>query len=80
MPPFMSAAAGGRGKTEMWHIVSAEPGAHILLGLKPGADKKAFLAGLENDTLEVPVSASFRFMQVTPSSSRRELRTPSALE
>jgi mannose-6-phosphate isomerase len=45
-------AAGGRGKTEMWHIVSAEPGAHILLGLKPGADKDAFLAGLKNQTLE----------------------------
>jgi mannose-6-phosphate isomerase len=45
-------AAGGRGKTEMWHVVSAEPGAHILLGLKPGVDKKAFLAGLENQTLE----------------------------
>jgi mannose-6-phosphate isomerase len=55
-------AAGGRGKTEMWHIVSAEPGARILLGLKPGVDKKAFLAGLENRTLEslfqpVPVQA-----------------------
>lgn len=45
-------AAGGRGKTEMWHIVSAERGARILLGLKPGVDKKAFLAGLQNHTLE----------------------------
>ncbi len=45
-------AAGGRGKTEMWHIVSAEPEARILLGLKPGVDHKAFLAGLENHTLE----------------------------
>jgi mannose-6-phosphate isomerase len=45
-------AAGGRGKTEMWHIVSADPDAHILLGLKPGADKKAFLSGLEKQTLE----------------------------
>ena len=45
-------AAGGRGKTEMWHIVSAEPDAQILLGLKPGVDKKAFLDGLENHTLE----------------------------
>ena len=45
-------AAGGRGKTEMWHFVSAEPGAHILLGLKPGANKKAFLEGLENHTME----------------------------
>jgi mannose-6-phosphate isomerase len=45
-------AAGGRGKTEMWHIVSAEPDARILLGLKPGSDKKAFLAGLNDHTLE----------------------------
>jgi mannose-6-phosphate isomerase len=45
-------AAGGRGKTEMWHIVSAERDAHILLGLKPGVDRKSFLIGLENHTLE----------------------------
>src|SRR5882724_9152256 len=45
-------AAGGHGKTEMWHIVSAEPGARILMGLKHGVDKKDFLAGLENQTLE----------------------------
>lgn len=45
-------AAGGRGKTEMWHIVSAEPDARILLGLKPGSDKQAFLAGLNDQTLE----------------------------
>jgi mannose-6-phosphate isomerase len=56
-------AAGGRGKTEMWHIVSAEPNAYILLGLKPGVDKRAFLAALKNRALEavfqrVPVHAS----------------------
>jgi mannose-6-phosphate isomerase len=45
-------ATGGRGKTEMWYIVSAEPSARILLGLKPGVDKQAFLAGLQNHTLE----------------------------
>ncbi|HEY1925242.1 MAG TPA: type I phosphomannose isomerase catalytic subunit [Candidatus Acidoferrum sp.] len=55
-------AAGGRGKTEMWHIVSADPGSHLLLGLKPGADKKAFLAGLKDNSLEslfqtVPIRA-----------------------
>jgi len=44
--------AGGRGKTEMWHIVSARPEASLLLGLKPGTTKDAFLAGLENHTLE----------------------------
>jgi len=55
-------AAGGRGKTEMWHIVFADPGSHLLLGLKPGADKKAFLAGLKDNSLEslfqtVPIRA-----------------------
>ena len=45
-------AAGGRGKTEMWHAVSAEPGAQVLIGLKPGVDKQKFLAALEAQTLE----------------------------
>jgi mannose-6-phosphate isomerase len=45
-------AAGGRGKTEMWHVVSAEPGASLLVGLKPGVTKQQFLSGLENHTLE----------------------------
>ncbi len=45
-------SAGGRGKTEMWHVVSAKPEASLLLGLKPGTTKEAFLAGLENQTLE----------------------------
>ena len=47
------AAAGGRGKTEMWHVVSAEPGAQVFIGLKAGTTKKEFSAatgkrGLEN--------------------------------
>ena len=45
-------AAGGRGKTEMWHIVFAEPGAALLLGLKPGVTREAFLEGLANNTVE----------------------------
>ena len=44
--------AGGRGKTEMWHFVSTEQNAQILLGLKPGVDKPAFLEGLKKQTLE----------------------------
>jgi mannose-6-phosphate isomerase len=28
-------AAGGRGKTEMWYVVHARPGAEVLAGLKP---------------------------------------------
>jgi mannose-6-phosphate isomerase len=45
-------AAGGRGKTEMWHIFSAEPGARLLAGLKPGTTKEKFSAALANDGLE----------------------------
>jgi len=45
-------AAGGRGKTEMWHVVSAKPAASLLVGLKPGVTKEQFLKGLEDHTLE----------------------------
>ena len=45
-------AAGGRGKSEMWHTVSAESGARVLVGLKPGADKEKFLRSLAAHTLE----------------------------
>ncbi len=45
-------AAGGRGKTEMWHVVSAEPHAKVLVGLRPHVDKEAFLQGLAAHQLE----------------------------
>lgn len=45
-------AAGGRGKTEMWHAVSADPGAQVFVGLKPGVDKKKFLGALAENKLE----------------------------
>ncbi len=45
-------AAGGRGKTEMWYVVSAEPGARLLAGLKLGETKERFRAALADHTLE----------------------------
>lgn len=45
-------AAGGHGKTEMWHAVSAEPGARVLVGLIPNADEERFLKAIETQTLE----------------------------
>ena len=45
-------AAGGRGKTEMWHIVSAEPRAELLIGLKPGVTREMFVEGIARDTVE----------------------------
>jgi mannose-6-phosphate isomerase len=46
------AAAGGRGKTEMWHVVSAKPGAELLLGLKHGTNKKDLSAALGSQAVE----------------------------
>jgi mannose-6-phosphate isomerase len=45
-------AAGGRGKTEMWHIVCAKPGAELLIGLKPGVAREAFVEGVARNTVE----------------------------
>jgi len=45
-------AAGGRGKTEIWHVVQAEPGAHVLIGAKPGISKQTFLDAIASKTLE----------------------------
>ncbi len=45
-------AAGGRGKTEMWHIVGAKPGAELLIGLKPGVSREEFIRGVADGTVE----------------------------
>jgi mannose-6-phosphate isomerase len=45
-------AAGGKGKTEMWHAIYAETGASVLVGLVPKADKGGFIKATEDRTLE----------------------------
>ena len=40
------------GKTEMWHAVSANPGATLLLGLAPEVDRKQFQSAIEKRSLE----------------------------
>lgn len=45
-------AAGGSGKTEMWHVLAAKPGAHLLLGAKPGTNKLTFREALVANKLE----------------------------
>lgn len=59
-------AAGGKGKTEMWYVIAAEPGTKVLVGLKPGVDKQKFLAALSGGTVEellpaLPVRAGDTF-------------------
>lgn len=45
-------ATGGRGKTEMWHVISAEPDAQVLIGLVPKADQESFVKAIETKALE----------------------------
>ena len=45
-------AAGGRGKTEMWHILSTQPGAELLIGLKPGVTKEVFRESIAKGNVE----------------------------
>jgi mannose-6-phosphate isomerase len=44
--------AGGRGKTEMWHVVSAKPGATLLAGLRAGVTRESFAAAIADGTVE----------------------------
>lgn len=46
------AARGGRGKTEMWHVLFARPGAELMVNLRPGITPAAFRAALEDGTIE----------------------------
>jgi mannose-6-phosphate isomerase len=56
------AAAGGRGKTEMWYTVNARPGAEVLAGLRREVTRESFERAIadgnaENALLHVPMSA-----------------------
>ena len=41
-----------RGKTEMWYIVDARPGAELIMGLVPGTDMKTFRAAVRAGKFE----------------------------
>lgn len=43
---------GGRGKTEMWYILRAQPGAEVLAGLKQEITRDFFRRAIENGTAE----------------------------
>lgn len=45
-PADVAAELGGEPKTEMWVVLDAEPGAHVLLGLRRGVGREAFEAAL----------------------------------
>ncbi|MBQ8525731.1 MAG: class I mannose-6-phosphate isomerase [Clostridia bacterium] len=43
---------GSLGKTEMWYVVDAKPGAKLVYGLKDGVTREQFAEAIENSTLE----------------------------
>lgn len=57
---------GELGKTEMWYILDAKPGAKIIYGLKPGVDRAQLAEAIEHGRVmdclqEVPVEAGDAF-------------------
>lgn len=42
---------GSKGKTEMWYVVAADPGAHLLAGLKEAITPEEYARRVANDTI-----------------------------
>ncbi len=71
-------AEGGHGKTEMWHILRAEPGATLALGI-PRAHYRASGCGKRHSAARSSaLFAGSRFAPARPSSRRPGSSTPSA--
>lgn len=49
---YAMANEGEQGKTEMWYIVHAKPGAKLVYGLKEGISKECFKKAIEKDQIE----------------------------
>jgi mannose-6-phosphate isomerase len=49
---YAKAIENSRGKTEMWHILSAKPGSTIALGFKESVTKDQIRAAIEDKTVE----------------------------
>jgi mannose-6-phosphate isomerase len=45
-------AAGGRGKTEMWYVIRAQPDAEVMVGLRTSATKENFQRAIHDGTAE----------------------------
>jgi mannose-6-phosphate isomerase len=41
-----------RGKTEAWYILSAEPGAQLVVGVQPGTSRQGMMEAIRTNTLE----------------------------
>lgn len=43
---------GQPGKTEMWYIIQAQPGANLIYGIEPGTSKEDFIQAVKEEQLE----------------------------
>ncbi len=58
---------GELGKTEMWYVLQARPGAHLIMGLRPGVTLATFRQAVADERLEeclnyLPVKAGDAFL------------------
>lgn len=49
---YALAKANSLGKTEMWYVIDAEPGAQLVYGLKPTSNRDTLKKAIENGTVE----------------------------
>lgn len=49
---YAMAKANSLGKTEMWYIIDAKPGAKLVYGLKPGCNTETLNQAIKNGTVE----------------------------
>ncbi len=55
-PAAVAASLGGEPKTENWYVAAAVPGAHLIVGLKPGMTRAKFEAAVAAGTAEACVN------------------------
>ncbi|MGE5580974.1 MAG: type I phosphomannose isomerase catalytic subunit [Bacillota bacterium] len=53
---------GELGKNEMWHVLTAAPGAQLVYGLLPGVTREVFVQALQEHRLE----SCLKFVEVSP--------------
>jgi mannose-6-phosphate isomerase len=54
-PAAVAPSLGGEPKTENWYVAQAEPGARLIVGLKPGVTRASFERALADGTAEACV-------------------------
>jgi mannose-6-phosphate isomerase len=59
-------ARGGRGKTEMWYVTAAQPGARLALGFPPGFLQTRTREQIRQSALNGSIEEQLRWIEVRP--------------